>query len=260
MADSSSDQGPRPRPGSEFVVNEATNAPSVEAVRDALVAGADMGPKPVLDSTEGYVQVEMFMVRELRRFQSAVNIYMRGYLVFEDLQRQCQQARQFVETANRSEAGYYDRLRRDAWEQVRDAFERRPQGLDDVVGDLKAALDGLRELIVGDESPIYSADRNRDDFARLVSRKLSDVIDQVANLLGGFQRSGLDALDRLTGYVESIFNRSEEARQAVANHRSFSSGAVNVPPMVPTVGSEVFRTPHQGKPPTGAFGPTRRSA
>jgi hypothetical protein len=43
---------------------------------------------------------------------------------------------------------------------------------------------------------------------------LTHVIEKVASLRGDFQRFSLEALQNLSNHVESIFSRSEEAREA----------------------------------------------
>ncbi|MGZ5474635.1 MAG: hypothetical protein ACXWG4_11810 [Thermoanaerobaculia bacterium] len=242
--------------GSDAGTNAALPLSNDAQRREAF--GNESNPKPEPGGIES-IPVEIFLIIELRRLQFEVNKFIRGYIEFEELRSQCRKARNF---AGKSPTfGELPALREEAWEQVSDAFGRIPPGLDDLVEPIGAEVDKLRDLINGEGSPIYvGSDMTDEDVRKFygrVSFLLSTAENAVGVALGICIGRGLEALDSLNSYVESIFLRTDEARRAVSNRNPFrprSDSATLVAPEVDAFAS----ASRVDKPAPGEFGSQNR--
>jgi hypothetical protein len=203
-------------------------------VRDAPLRQAfanENAPKPEPTAIDS-ITVEIYLIVEVRRLQSEVNKFIRGYLEFEEFRNLCRKARRFAD--RRPSFGGLQELREEAWEPVIDGSRRIPPGLEDLQEPINVELDQLRELVIGSKSPIYASEYQGDDqmqeFFTLLSRQLTSVDEAIGVALGHCMSQGLTALDDLKGYVESIFHRTDEAKRAAASRSPFRTQGDTVAP------------------------------
>jgi hypothetical protein len=224
----------------------ASTAPDPERsarVGRALSKVPDTVPKDAPGDDEGAVAVEMFLVLGLREHQTLVSRYIRGYLVLEELQDRCREARDFSESGPQG-AGALSQLRRIAWDEVHAAHVKVPEGLDDLTVQLDTEIDAVRDAFYGDENPYKSPAPDPEAYARfagVLSQHLWIATDAAAEAAGVCRNKGLDALEQLARYVDSIFNRTEEARRTASLGRGI--GAAPTTPSDASIAALAGATP-----------------
>lgn len=237
--------------GSSAAENPALPPEAASEAWHDILDRSDAGAKPAPKGPEGSVPVAMFLVKGLRAHQAEVDLFIKGYLEFEEVQRICLKGRNYCEQGNATDPDYRQRLRREAYEDLRDAYERRPERLDRaLLVDLEAQLEELRETISGKDSPFFRAGADLATFARgQLSRQLSNVGEAIAKVLGICQRNALRALDGLNGHVESIFNSTEAAKEAAAaSMRDAYEGSSQDRQRAPISGKPRFGAQNANKP------------
>ena len=188
--------------------------PRLTLVGTAGSAMPDTSPK-AFPGDEGAVAVDMFVVRGLRAHQGLVSTYIRGYLVLEELQEKCRDARDFSEQGPRG-VGALSQLRKVTWEDVHGVHVQLPEGLNELTGRLDAEIEAVKDAFYADDNPYLDDTADAIAFARFasrLSRHLSIAMDASTEAAGTCRNKGLEALDQLARYVDSIFNRTEEARR-----------------------------------------------
>lgn len=212
------------RAAGSFSPNPTSTDVGADALRD-VGTGDDNSAKPAPAASDS-IPIEPLVIRQLRTSQIALDRFIRSYLVFVDVHRRCLDAREFCEQSP-GEEGYLRRLRRMAWEDVRDEYNKRPLAdLDSaLLQQISDSLEALRTTMT-DSTAVHSAtDQGKLELAERVGGHLTAVSDAVAELLGSCRRLALEALQELNSSVGVIFNRTEEARRAgEASYRAAFEG------------------------------------
>jgi hypothetical protein len=198
-------QATLPAPSSGAVTGEAVQ--KAGDLRHAFAGGAT--PNPRVAAGEQAVPVGLAQIRAVLRLQQQVYLFIRTYLVLDDVRRRCEDGKRFCEEGVSPES--LTRMRKVVWEDIRDAMRPLPPGLEQEIRSIKDGLEAIRADVSDDQGPLYRAPDKAalGDFVRRVRHRLESVLDEIANVLGLCQDEGLKALDRLNVKVDDIFSHSD---------------------------------------------------
>ena len=159
--------------------------------------------------------VDMFVVRALRVHHENVSKYIRGYLVLEELQEKCRDARDFSEQVPRA-PGPIAPLRKAVWEDVHVVHVQLPEGLKDLTTQLDPEIEAVGEAFREQGNPYLDDTADTAAFAKFASTlslHLSIAIDESTAVAATCKNKALEALEQLARYVDSIFIPTDEARR-----------------------------------------------